>query len=282
MKKTLKVLFAISIGIIASAALAPVVYQFLPQFKFEKILNRLLMISAVVICFLFIRFDRELLKRCGFQKGQVQIRNLLLGFFLSVVILSFLVWLELKIGALHFTESFEITSRPVLYSMLTAIVVGVSEEFLFRGYLYLNLRKSISMTQALVWTNLIYSTVHFLKSGRPLIQGTPMMWDSFRVLGGSFQAFIQFGNIWPAFVGLFLFGLVLSFAFLRTKTLFLSIGIHSGAVFFLKLTSKWFEFNDPSFSSLIYGGKGFYSGILGWIFIGIIWFGAWFFTKDRA
>ena len=269
MKKIAKVLFATTAAILISAFLAPMVYKLLPMFKFEKVLNRLLMISIVMVCFFFVRFDKKLFESFGFQKKIFSIRNLIFGFFLSVVVLFVLVLAELKIGALHLSESFEITSRPVIFSILTAVVVGLSEEFLFRGYLYSNLKKTASVFWALVWTNLIYSSAHFLKSGRPMIEGTPTMWDALRVIGASFQAFTQFTDVWPGFLGLFLFGLVLSSAFLRTKTLFLSIGIHSGAVFFLKLTSKWFEF-VPTYSSFIYGGKGFYSGVLGWVFICLI------------
>jgi len=280
MKKTVQVLLSITAGVLISAFLAPILHTFLP-FKFEKILNRLLIISIVIICFVFVRFNKEFFERIGFQKGRIDLRNWISGFLLSALVLSALVFLEFKIGALFISKNFSITGALIFSSLLTAVVVGITEEFFFRGFLYLNFRKSTSVAWSLFWTNLIYSAVHFMKSGRPLIEGAPTMWDSLRVIGASFNAFLQFGEFWPAFVGLFIFGLVLSLAFSRTKTLFLSIGIHAGAVFFLKLTSKWFEF-DPSFLTLIYGGKGFYSGILGWVFIGLIGFGVLLLTKKRV
>ncbi len=279
MKKAARILLSLLAGVLISAFLAPILHQFLP-FKFEKILNRLLIISIVIVCFVFVRFDKNFFREIGFQKGYFNFRNWLSGFVLSCAVLFALVFLELNLGAMGWSENFSLTVSLIFSSLLTAVVVGITEEFFFRGYLYLKFKKILSVTQSLLWTNVIYSAVHFMKSGRPLIEGDPTMWDSLRVIGASFRGFIQFGNFWAAFVGLFIFGLVLSFAFSRTKSLYLSIGIHSGAVFFIKLTSKWFEY-DSSFSSLIYGGKGFYSGFLGWLFIGLIGFGVFLFTKKH-
>lgn len=280
MKKFAKVMLSLAIGVILSAFLAPILVQYLP-FKFEKILNRLLIISIVTVCFLFIRFDIDFLRKIGFQIGRIDLKNVAFGFLLSSVILSALVFIEAKAGALAWSQNVSITSGLIASALLTAVVVGITEEFFFRGYLYLSLKKILPAAGSLVGTNVVYSAVHFMKSGRPLIEGAPTWWDSFRVMAASFSEFVQFGNFWPAFVGLFIFGLILSFAFSRTRTLYLSIGLHAGAVFFLKLTSKWFEFN-LSFSTLIYGGKGFYSGLLGWVFIGLIGLGVFLLAKPRS
>ncbi len=279
MKKTVRLLLAIVLAIGLSAFFAPVLYSFMPYFKFEKILNRLLMISIVLICIGFLRFDRSLLETCGMAGRRFEIGNWLAGFLISCVVLALLSVLEVSLGAMTFGGLFRLSGGLVVSALTTAVTVGIIEEFFFRGFLYLKLRNIWTAFPSLVVTNLIYSLVHFLKGGKPLIGDTPGVIDSFRVLGASFNAFLNWPLIWPAFLGLFFFGLVLSFAFQRSKSLLLSMGIHSGAVFYLKMTSKMFSFN-PEASILLYGGKSFYSGLLGWVFIGLI--GLWvhlFFKK---
>ena len=268
MKKFFIFLLSIILAILLSAFLAPILHQFLP-FKFEKILNRLLMISAVVICFSFIQIDRNFLKVCGFSKHEHGIGRWVSGFLIAFLILSFLVWFESRVGALSFNSLFQWSFGLIISSLVTGLVVGIFEEFFFRGFVYLKLRSHISLWPTLLITNLFYSAVHFLKGGKPYISEAPTIFDSFRVLAASFQSFLAWHEFWPGFVGLFLFGLVLSFAFLRTRSLFLSMGLHSGAVFFLKLTNQWYQVNS-AYSEFIFGGRGFYFGLFGWFFIGLI------------
>jgi len=270
MKRALKLTVMILVAVLLSACLAPILYAFLPFFKFEKILNRLLMISALVICFSFIRIDRLFLEQCGLFKQPDWWRHWLVGFGVSFVVLLSLVILQFELGALGFRSDVQLSFRLFLSAGATAVTVGLIEEFFFRGFTYLNLKKQVSPVSALITTNVIYALVHFLRGGHPYVDATPTVWDSFRILGSSFEAFLKWDTFWPSFIGLFLFGLVLSSAFLRTGSLYWSIGLHSGAVFFLKLTHKAVEV-QPGFSELIYGGKGFYSGLLGWLFIGLIW-----------
>lgn len=268
MKKVFQFILFFALSILLSAFLAPIVHSILPQFKFEKILNRLLMITIILTCVGTIRFGKDFFRECGLVKERV--REGWLGWFISCLVLTVLAWTELQLGALQLKESFHFKIFFVVSSFATGITVGVIEELFFRGFLFLNFQKKTkSLLPALIMTNLIYSAVHFIKSGRPLIDSAPTMWDSFRVIGASFNQFTQWQSFWPGFIGLFLFGLVLSFAFLRTRSLYLPIGIHAGAVFFLKLTTKWYQVS-PEHSQLIFGGKGFYSGILGWIFIMLI------------
>jgi len=270
MKRFIRLMLAITAAILLSCFLAPIFYSFMPYFKFEKILNRLLMISALIVFFTFIKIDSHLLSAIGWRDRKIWHVEWITGFLISSVVLLMLIGTEYQLGALTFSDTYQFGAKLLLSAFLTCLAVGCIEEFFFRGYVYTNFNRVIKgSTFALILTNLLYSFVHFLKSGRPFVDTTPTMWDSFRVLGASFHAFLAWQEYWPSFIGLFLFGLVLSIAFIRTKRLFLSIGLHSGAVFFLKVTSKWYVVN-PSHSELLYGGRGFYSGLIGWFFIGLI------------
>ncbi len=271
-KKNVLIFISVIAAISISAYLAPIIYSIFPQFKFERILNRLLIISTFILCFSFVRIDSSFFKACGFnQKQNIAFNRWAQGFFVSFFVLLLLIFTEYKLGVLLFSETFSFSVSLFALSALTGILVGAVEEFFFRGLLYLNLSRRWDVWPSVILTSLVYSAVHFLKSGRPLIDAPPTMWDSFRVLGASFQAFWVWQETWPAFIGLFLFGIVLNFAFLRTRSLFMSMGLHAGAVFLLKLFSRWYIVN-PDYSSLVFGGRGFYSGVLGWTFIAFIGF----------
>ena len=268
MRKSTAVALAVLGALTLSAFLAPLLYAVMPFFKFEKILNRLLMISAVLICFAFIRFDRSLFETCGFNRP-FSWKNAVKGLGMTCAVLAALTFLEIRLGAFHLQSGWQPSFGLLASAALTGAVVAITEEFFFRGYVFLKLRSRFRLISAALVTSMIYSLVHFLKGGRPLIDSTPTIWDSFRVIAASFSALARWQEIWPGFLGLFLFGLVLTYAFLRTGSLWLSIGIHGGAVFFIKFTSHLLEFQE-GFSRLFYGGKGFYTGFLGWIFILLI------------
>jgi len=189
------------------------------------------------------------------------------GFFISIIILFLLIGFEFQLGALKFSDTYQVTLKLICQALAAGLVVGLIEEVFFRGFVFLKLNRNLKSTQAaLILTNLFYALVHFLRSGRPYVDETPTMFDSLRLIGASFHAFVQLDVYWPSMVGLFLFGLVLSFSFLRTRSLAIAMGLHGGAVFVLKLTSRWYVV-EPHVSDLVYGGRGFYSGLLGWLFI---------------
>lgn len=269
MKKFLTVLVSLAAAVLISAFLAPALYPLLP-FKFEKILNRLLIISFFIVCFTSVRINRAFFEECGLRLDKkVSFTYWLTGFLTSFSILFFLILLEYKIGVLQFSEPFSLGALLVLTSLFTGVTVGLVEEFFFRGFLFLNFKRLSNMGVSVVITSVIYSFVHFLKSGKPLVDTAPDMTDSFRVILSSLQVFSSWGTIWPAFIGLFLFGIVLNLVFIRTKSLFWVMGIHAGAVFLLKLISPFYTVN-PQYSTLIFGERGFYSGILGWVFTCLI------------
>jgi membrane protease YdiL (CAAX protease family) len=266
-------------GVLLCAFLAPVFYAWMPFFKFEKILNRLLMIAALVIAFSFFRMDRALFEACGMSWKKKILGLWLSGFALALAVLSLLGWVEYRLGAVTWSSEGLISLKGVGSALTTGVVVGLIEEFFFRGFLFLKLARRWRPVTALFLTNAIYSAVHFIRSGHPYVDSTPTFIDSLRVMGASFSAFVQFGEYWTGFVGLLFFGIVLSSSFMRTRSLLMPMALHAGAVFFLKLTRIHLA-PVESASVFLYGGKGFYSGLLGWAFIGLIWIALRFFLPS--
>ena len=100
-------------------------------------------------------------------------------------------------------------------------------------------------------------------------RGTAASRDIPATLAGSFEALAAWaGNLvdvqdfLPRFVGLFLLATLLSAAFLRTRSLYLSIGIHYGALVLINQLSALTE-RTPERDWM--GSKWLYDGVPGWI-----------------
>jgi membrane protease YdiL (CAAX protease family) len=113
---------------------------------------------------------------------------------------------------------------------LTAAVVPFIEETLFRGlFLGVLLRSNRPLTAALLSSG-IFSIVHFLKA--PDQTTTSVAWTSgFISLGHSFDQFAEPMLVLAGFTTLFVIGVILAHARLRTQSLWLPIGLHAGWIF---------------------------------------------------
>jgi membrane protease YdiL (CAAX protease family) len=116
----------------------------------------------------------------------------------------------------------------------TAVVVAFLEEILFRGCVFGVLRRAWNEPVALWASSAIYSIFHFL--GRPENPGSIGWSSGFVVLGSMLRGFTDFHRVFPGFFSITLLGVILALAFKRTGALYLSMGIHAGVVFGVKLS----------------------------------------------
>jgi len=122
--------------------------------------------------------------------------------------------------------------RHLLNTLGAAIAIGILEETIFRGMLFQLLRRDLAWRWAAVVSAAIFSAVHFLNQ-RPDID--TITWTT------GFTALPQFVHpfaedpYWPAyFINLFLSGLLLAGAVVRTGSIYMAIGIHAGWIIALK------------------------------------------------
>lgn len=118
-------------------------------------------------------------------------------------------------------------------AMLTAVVVAGMEEFLFRGVIFGALRKSVSLLAAIVVSSVIYSGLHFL--ARVEHPGAVGWHSGLVLLPRMLEGMLVPGNLWPGGVTLAVGGAALALAYQRTGSLWFSIGLHAGWVFWLKV-----------------------------------------------
>jgi membrane protease YdiL (CAAX protease family) len=217
------------------------------------------------------RYEKNNWKRLGWERKDSRLELLLWGFGVAFLFLILFSCLQAAFGSKKFLfQNLDQLTQKAFFYLLGVFVVGVLEEFLFRGVLFGVLRDRISTARALFWTSFIYAAVHFLRTNDSMNVAHPTMMDSFKVLATLVEPFSQPQLIWQSFVGLFLLGLVLNHLFLKTNSLWVAIGLHSGAVFFLKL--KKFFLVDASQNWLcVWGTSRFYDGFLGWGVLIVMW-----------
>ncbi len=122
--------------------------------------------------------------------------------------------------------------RHLRNAALAAVFVALIEELFFRGVLLGALRKTCHWATAVVMSSAAYALLHFFQ--RPEAPKV-MEWSSgLMVLAGMMRGFGEPEQLAPGFFNLTLAGIILAVAYLRTGTLFFSIGLHAGWVFWLK------------------------------------------------
>ena len=133
---------------------------------------------------------------------------------------------------------------------LSAAIVGILEEILFRGALFGSLRQRHSFIRAALYSSILYALLHFLD--RPEHAGRVHSTSGFVVLAQMLRGFSDFSTMIPAFLNLTLIGVLLALVFERTGSLLFSIGLHAGFVFWLK-TFNFVTIATPNASTWFWG-----------------------------
>lgn len=119
----------------------------------------------------------------------------------------------------------------VLKIILGALLIGVLEEILFRGFILNALRKSLGAVPAVLLGSALFAAVHFIKPAEPEVVN---QWYSGLLLFS--QPFAAAGEtFWPEVCTLFCMGTVLATLSLWTRSVYIAIGLHAGWVWIMML-----------------------------------------------
>ena len=274
MKPYLK-FFLLLMGILLlSAFLAPLLFDFLP-FKFERIFNRLVMIFSLAALPFVVRIRRQTFLDYGLSWKRGSLSLLVISFASGLVILFLWDLLKIVFGVAAWSPAGLTVDAWLLRigeALLAAFLIGLIEEFFFRGFVFYSLNHSIGLNRpaSIMITSLFYSLVHFVTYKSPFVGPDPTFFDGLRLILAPFESLRHFEEIGPGILGLFIFGVILNGVLLSTKSLYGPIGLHAGCVFFLKLDGLLIDFlNHESFWV---GSSKTYDGILVWIFFGSLYF----------
>jgi CAAX protease family protein len=253
---------------------------------FPRFFNRFFMVSGIILFFAY----RQLLKiesaaQLGLAPGTRAGSDLTVGVCLalgSMLLLGFVMSVA-KVYAPFFRLSLSESVAQYVTAILTGFTVGFLEEIFFRGIIFRGLLEDWKPLPAFLAANLFYAALHFVKPGEEYFLSGIDPWAGFRHLFSTFAPFLEPAGIIPGMIGLCLIGIVLSYAFLRTGSLYLSIGLHAGWVISIKTVRVFGDYQTQNLGWL-FGSNDpkFVSGMMTWAGIVLVGLAVHWITRNRA
>jgi membrane protease YdiL (CAAX protease family) len=165
-------------------------------------------LSTLVAVLITRRFiDRRSITSMGLKLDHRAIYDLLIGVGIGGLLMASIFVAELTSGWLKFKWATFFTPSSLLEFLIWGIgftTVGFYEEMLFRGYLFQNIEDGLTTFWAILISCVFFSLAHLSNPNYH----------------------------WGSVLGLLLSSLFLTFAYLRTRQLWLPIGLHIGWNFF--------------------------------------------------
>jgi len=169
------------------------------------------LLAVTISVFLARKFlDRRSILSLGLKTDLRALWDLLVGIGIAAAMMAFIYALEWAFGWLSFegfawqNQSTDAVLIGTFEMLLVFILVGWEEELLSRGYHLQNLTAGINLTWGVILSSLIFALMHL---GNPNVSVM-------------------------AVLGLIAAGFFLAFGYLRTRQLWLPIGLHIGWNFF--------------------------------------------------
>lgn len=157
------------------------------------------------------------------------------GFGLGFVSLALVAALSVVVGARALNDQMPLGAflNASMTALLSAIAIAALEETLFRGVLFIRLKPELGFVGALAVSSAVYSIVHFFaRTPEPPV----VTWNSgLATLGAMLGGFTDPQALFPGFLTLFLVGAILASLAHSTGSLYASMGLHAGWVFWIKV-----------------------------------------------
>jgi membrane protease YdiL (CAAX protease family) len=245
LKALAQILLYLAATVLIGALLAPPLYwfaqaaaphlhsarieDFITKTDFQRVFHRAVTIAALVLLWPLLRALR--IANFGHDLGLVRDRRgwrrLVIGFLIAAGTLLIMG------GILIFTDISRMHSHiawgKLAWLPVTAFVVAVIEEFLFRGALQGAVRKTTVDAFAIVSVAILYAIVHFL-SPQGAEPAQVHWWSGLALLPDAFSQFRQPALLLGGFTTLLVVGLILGYVRDRTRSLWMPIGLHAGWV----------------------------------------------------
>lgn len=219
--------------------LGPVLYFALGPIwpvPFHRAMDRALLISAVLALGLF--WPRMEWRKWWPLERHAALQ-LLLGYVIAFVSIQAMLGFNLAFAGYSSAhlDADKVAGR-VLLALVAALIAPPLEETVFRGFLQGELVRGLGWRAGVVLAALIFMFAHFLKIPVELDHEPVHLWSGVTAIAA---AFANFGhdlarpeNLGKA-INLVLIGLILGGVVLRTGSLWLNAGLHSGWIFGLLL-----------------------------------------------
>ena len=202
--------------------------DFIAKTDFQRFFNRSILIAAILLFIPLLRRiripDRYAL---GLETDTAPWRHFFAGFGIALLSMVAMGALALWIGP--YTLRKDLHLERMVWLPVTAISVSVLEEYLFRGGIQGVAQRTLTNWMAIFFVSGVFAIVHFLKPPETGIAVADVYWYSgFDLLTRAFWQFQQPKLLMGGVSTLFLVGAVLGYARLRTRSLWMPIGLHAG------------------------------------------------------
>lgn len=229
----------------------------LARAKFSRYFNRSVLIAGAILLWPTLLWLRQGKRKAAPKTGSWRTNtlaalelspnpqwwsHLLIGFLLAGGGLLLIGWFYVARGWYTTLELDRSLGGILLASLGTGIVVGLLEEFLFRGALQAVAAGFLRARGQYYGIALFFALVHFFNPPTGLDVEQVTAGTGFVFIGDLFRHFFsQFANpsvLLAEFAVLFAIGLVLGYTRMKTRSLWLGIGLHGGWVFGVKTYSS--------------------------------------------
>ena len=204
---------------------------------FSRVYDRVAMLVALALIIIYRKNFRlnEVFARFAEIKKNKRALHVFLGAFLTILTMGIAIPFVVGEGAFSWRGSTggDFALR-IFKALLSAVVVSIIEESFFRVLVLDRLRERLGVALAVIATSVFYSAVHFIKPDKSFSYEGFSLFAGFDYLGAVAKNLLLPG-IPAAGFGLFLVGIVLAVAMIRSNSIYLCIGLHIGWVFGLKI-----------------------------------------------
>jgi len=159
------------------------------------------------------------------------------------------------------------TLRKALLGVAAAIAIGAGEELLFRGVLLHRMVRDVGRTAAAILTAVVYAAVHAIRTGAAP-GGVVTAWSGLERSAELVRPLLD-RHALPGMVGLVGLGLLLAVVRLRTRSLWVSIGIHAAWVAVFRVGRLFFAIRHEPAWLVGPGWPPLVGGAAGWVAIAV-------------
>lgn len=158
------------------------------------------------------------------------------GFLIAGACLMALALVYVALSIFH--PKNQLGSELMSISFISASVVGLLEEALFRGFILAILLKSMRVIPAIIFLTLLFAVLHFVHPPEENLPRVVSWIDGWKVTGASLARLVQPQYFVAELCTLIAVGWVLVSLRFRSGSIWFGVGIHAGWVFALKEFSR--------------------------------------------
>ena len=283
--------FGVGVALLA-AWLTPPVYQAIvdlglrepkpgeEQAFFLKVFRRLLLIPLVLGFLVMLKPWRDgNLASYGLTRSKGALRHFLRGWTGSFVLVVSVLAIHRIVGWLVWEDPIEWgqVAKRVVHYLPAGVLIAALEGWFFRGWMIRRLSRSYGLAPAVGFSALLFGVLHAFRANRVEQEISLDFGGAMEALGAWLQHLFDMQTFGPVCLGLILFALVLTAAYVRTGTLWGSIGIHAAGVFVIY---TYGALTDRYPNRTWAGGKLLYDGWPVWILLAVLFLVIWPWGRD--